>query len=163
MAGRKRKGSINYEVAAKTQLRMESAIRIEIMNPHYNDAQIAACIGLSPQGYAQMKLRPEFKILQAQIRSGFVQSLDTGVREKAESFKSKLDALVPTALENLAQAAMQKMDKNLQHKATVEILDRCGYLSKVSRIGLPTPNQGGVTGLSDKDEEIADKLIEAMK
>ena len=145
----------------KALMRMEAAIRMEFTNLGLTDAQIAFNIGLTPSGYAQMKLRPEYKRLRDQITTGVVGFLDQEMYGDIKFQRQYIRRLVPVALEGLAQAALQRNNAKLRLDACREILDRDGNFAKVSRIGLPSEDQGGVA--SAKDNEIAAALVGALR
>lgn len=149
-------------VHTKSKLRMEMAMRIQMANPHYTDAQIAEAIGITPAGYAVMKQNPEYKKLLHEFKTGIFSPVDGTLADRMLNASEKIASLVPTALETLANAATQRMDKKLAVAASCEILDRSGYTSKVSRIGLPTPQQGGL-GIPQTDIDVARALVEALK
>ena len=74
--------------------------------------------------------------------------------------REKLNRAVPVAIENLMALALQTSNGKLRLEASREILDRHGHFSKVSRIGVPTEDQGGIG--DSIDNEVATNLIGSL-
>ena len=142
----------------KTRLKIEMACRLEIMNLGLQDSEIARQVGMSQTSYSILKKTKLYQVIRTQFLSGVLSEADREVAVSLEYQREKLAAAVPIALENLVQLAAQKLDKNLQFKASTEILDRHGYHAKVTRIGAPTKEQGAG---ELKDNELAAELINA--
>lgn len=150
MAGRK-KGGFNF----KTRVRMEKAIRLEACG--LADTEIASHIGISVGGLAFMKRRPEYQILVRQIATGVISSLDEAIVDDQAYIKQRVQEMVPTALKALHDAVLNPMEPRLRLEAAKQILDRDGRLAQVSRIGLPTQEQGGFAA-SQSDIDAADAI-----
>lgn len=144
----------------KTYYRMQRAIRLSILQPGLTDAEIAEHIGLSHAGYTTMKQRLEYKQLAKQITSGVLSEMDAEIGEDITSLRRDLRSHVPVALQALYDAALASKDPKLKIVAATEILDRDGRFAKVSRVGLPTEDQGGV-GIAKSDSDIASEIIAA--
>ena len=142
----------------KRRIRMIRAVRLEAAL--YKDPEIAAFLNLTPAGLAQMKGDPEYDALRMQVMSGVVTDAEKELLKDTEYKHEMLREMVPTALRNLFDLANSNND-NIKLKATAEILDREGTMSKVSRIGLTTSNVDGVSTQIDDDTAIS--LVNALQ
>ena len=154
---RKQKGVLT----AKTRLRIEMAIRLEMSNLGLTDSQIAQHIGIKPMSYARIKKLPVYIQLRSQFTTGFLSAADQDIYDSYKINREKLEMAVPTALENLYRLAAQKNDQKIALAASCEILDRHGKFAKVSRTGAPTQEQGGAA--SSDDNEVAKELLSALQ
>ena len=150
-----RKGQASY----KRMLRMEHCARLE--NLLWKDADIAAHLNMSPAGLAQLKGDPEYPAVRNRIKTGVISQLDEELKDDFNYQREKIRSMMPVALDGLLELAMQTKNERVRLGACAEIMDRDGRLAKVSRIGLPTEDQGGVG--SSIDDETADALIQALK
>lgn len=144
----------------RTKFRAEMAIRLELSNLGMKDAEIARHIGMTSTGYSLLKKTQYYINTRNTMISGILSDADADLYKNYHVMRTKLDMGVPIALENLIQAATQKLDTKLKFKASLEILDRHGRFSKVTRIGLPTGDQGNAASV--KDQEVADDLIHEL-
>jgi hypothetical protein len=147
----------------KKRYRMELAIRYELAFPACTDQDIADHLGLTTGQIHNWRSGPtkdEYIALKNQLISGIISKVDSDVEDKLDFYKEQLDDMVPLALQNLYDLALQKTNSQLRLKASQDILDRQGHLAKVSRIGLPTVQQGGVADA--KDNEVAAQLLEGL-
>lgn len=160
------KGNTNGHAGAKkgnhekTLLRAELAVRLEMLNLGYTDIMIALHIGMKVGAYRMLKKTDAYKRIYSQYLSGVIAPMDEAVRDNYKIGRKMLSDSVPLALQNLAMAAAQKIDKKLQMDATKEILDREGSFAKVSRVGIPTKDQGGFA--DSKDNETAAELLKSL-
>ena len=138
----------------------ELAIRFQLKNPNAKQSEVAQHIGVSPVTLSQWQGTMEWQDLHNQITTGILCTIDAELAEDITHQRLTLKRLVPTALQNLADLAIQTANPSIRLKATQEILDRDGHFSKVQRIGLPSEAQGGVS--DEKDENVARSLIEAL-
>jgi hypothetical protein len=99
--------------------------------------------------------------LHNQIVTGILSHVDEELAEDINAQRLSLKRLVPVALQNLADLALQNSNPGIKLKATQEILDREGNHARVTRVGLPSIEQGGIA--SHIDNEVANKLIEALQ
>lgn len=143
----------------KTILKIKMACRLEMLNLGLKDSQIAQHIGMSLTSYSLLKKTKLFQQLHNQFLTNILSSADKDIVDSFELQREVLKQAVPVALENLYNLASQKVDRKLQFQASLEILDRHGAHAKVSRIGLPTSEQGVGTA---KDAELAQELIQAL-
>jgi hypothetical protein len=144
----------------KTILKAEMAVRLEMLNLGYSDAQIALHIGMSLGSFKMLRKTDVYKRIFSQYVTGVIVPLDEKIRDNYSIGRKILTDAVPIALQNLVMAAAQKLDKKLQMEASRELLDREGSFSKVSRVGLPTKDQGGFA--DSKDNTIAADLLNAL-
>lgn len=146
------KGSVNY----KTVMRIEQAVLLE--SKGFSDKDIAIQIGLTPAGLATLKRNPLYKSVQIRTQTSVIGELQQGLADNASYLRDRLKSFLPKALDNM-QEALNSPDPKRKDTMTLEVLDRDGRLAKVSRIGLPTEDQGG----SGVNTETADAMIAALK
>lgn len=150
-AGRKA-GGMNW----KTAVRIEKAVQLEASG--LPDADICLMLGLTPAGLTTMKRSPAYQAVRIRIKTGIVSQLEQGLAEEQEYLKTKVKEAVPAALQVLVDN-LKNPDPKVRHNAATDLLDRDGHFAKVSRIGLPTDEQGG----SGVDTTNADALIDLLK
>lgn len=141
----------------KTILKIQSVIRLQMQNLGLTDQQLADHIGLKIGSFKILKKTKIYQSLQQQFTTGIFHPIDENIIDSYRRQRNILEVAVPTALENLYQMAIQKIDKKLQFDASKEILDRHGVHAKVSRTGIALPDQGGIA--SQENNEIATELI----
>lgn len=144
---------------SKARWRAETAIRLEIANPHLTDAEIASHIGLTPAGYAMLKMRPTYKTLKQQYTTGILSSVDVKIADDYSSLMERHRKQVPIALQKLYDLVGSR-DEKIQMRAVEQVLNRDGRFAEVSRIGMATPDQGGFVGAADAN--VANNLIQAL-
>lgn len=153
----------------KTRFRMEQAVRLELANLGLTDAEIAEHIGLTPNGYAQMKMRPEFKKIRTSMVTGALSDLDMELAENKTQLSERLRDSVPIALETLIFHALNRVgNPEVSRKAANDILDREGTFIKASRFaGVEDQARANkmepITGTSvSKEDKVADELSAAL-
>ncbi len=87
--------------------------------------------------------------------------LDQNIRKNYDLSQKTLEFAVPVAMQGLVKQALTAKDERVKNKAFNDILDRDGRFAKVSRIGLPTSEQGGVA--EDKDNKAVLEMLQAMQ
>lgn len=152
-AGRKR-GSVNY----KTIMRIERAVQMEAKG--YPDDQIAKHIGLSKAGLITLKRNPLYQQVRVRTQSFVVGELEQDLGENIDYCRNKLNSMLPKALQVL-EKALENPDPKVALNAADSVFDRNGRLAKISRIGLPTEEQGGIG--PRLDTSVADALVDAIK
>lgn len=145
---------------SRVRWKWELAIRFQLKNPNAKQSEVAAHIGVDAQTLSTWQADPEWVNLHNQITTGILSQVDADLAEDITHQRLTLKRLVPLAIQNLADIALQSANPNLKLKASLEILDREGHMSKVTRIGLPAEAQGGVS--DQKDNDVAKALVEAM-
>lgn len=140
-------------------IRIEKAVRLELAG--YRDTEIAFHIDISYGALMMMKQHPDYKALRIQVANGISSELHKNTATDLEYLTTKVQSMVPLALQNLEEAALQRLDKNLAFKASEAILDRDGRFAKVSRTGVALPSQGGFAA-SEKDNAMASALLAAL-
>lgn len=143
---------------SKTIDKIRIACRLELLNLGLQDKQIAAYIGMSQTSYSLLKKTKLYQALHLQYLTGVLSNADEEVTNNFDYQRKILARGVPIALENLLRAASQRVDAKLNFEASKELLDRHGVHAKVSRIGLPTPEQDVAT---KKDNEVAQEVLAA--
>lgn len=146
----------------KARMRMERAVRLSITHPSLTDAEIAEHIGLTHAGYTSMKQKLEYKQLYQSYTTKVLGEIDENLGEDIVAMRQGLREVVPVALRNLYELATKAgVDDKVKFNASTEILDRDGRFAKVTRVGLPTEEQGG-TGIAKSDNDIASELVAAQ-
>ena len=146
--------------AKRQQYKWELAIRFMLKYPNSKNSEVAAHIGIDTVTLSIWQNDPDFVVLKQQILSGVLCHLDEDLAEDVISNHLTLKRLVPVAIQNLADLAYQRTNERLRLEASREILDREGHFTKVSRVGLPTAEQGGVANAIDQNT--ANELINAL-
>lgn len=146
---------------SRTIDKMHLLVRLELANPQLNVGEIARLAGIPLGRYAIFKRLPQYQQIHNQYFSGVITRLDKRVDQNMTLTSETLKFAVPIAMQNLLKQALQEKDLRVQNKACNDILDRDGHFAKVTRVGLATPEQGGVA--ADKDNEVANELIKAMQ
>lgn len=160
------KGNANGHAGAprksheKTILKAELAVRLEMLNLGYNDSQIALHIGMKVGAFQMLKKTDVYQRIRSSYISGVILPMDEAVRDNYKIGRKLLSDHMPLALQNLAMAAAQNIDKKLKMEASKEILDREGSFAKVSRVGIPSKDQGGFA--DSKDNETAAELLKSL-
>lgn len=137
---------------------MEKAARLEALG--WRDTEIARQIGLTHAGLTQMKQDPDYPSVRDRILTGVISTLDEGLKDDLLYQRERIRGMMPVALDGLYELAIQTKNERVRLGACAEIMDRDGRLAKVSRIGLPTEDQGGVGQI---DDETADALLIALR
>jgi len=145
---------------ARQRWKWELAIRFQLKNPNAKQAEVAKHIGVSPVTLSQWQTDPSWMDLHNQIVTGVLSHVDEDLAEDLTAQRLTLKRMIPLALQNLADLALQSSNPAIKLKATQEILDREGNHAKVTRMGLATDSQGGVA--NHLDNEVALKLAEAL-
>lgn len=145
---------------SRQRWKWELAIRFQLKNPNAKQSEVAAHIGVDIVTLSQWQAQQEWKDLHNQIVSGILSQIDAELAEDINHQRLSLKRLVPVAIQNLADLALQSANPNIKLKASMEILDRDGNMAKVQRVGLATAEQGGVA--SQVDNEVAKLLGEAL-
>lgn len=135
---------------------------MELAYPTYSSTIIAQMCGLNIQRFSVLKASPYYRRIHQAYTTGILTDLDTLVKQNYEISKSTLDMGVPIAMQALFKQAMQEKDLRVQNKAANDILDRHGRFAKVTRVGLPTDEQGkGVAEV--KDNKAVVDMLNALK
>jgi hypothetical protein len=124
---------------------------------------IADHLGLTPAQITNWRsgvYKQDYNNLKNQLLTGIMSSVDIELQDSVKFNRMKLDNAVPLALDNLVDLALQRTNPTLRLKASLEILDRQGQHAKVTRIGLPTSDQGGAGDV--KDNDVASELVQAL-
>lgn len=161
MAGGANKGK-QHE---RTIDRIKIAIRCEMRNLGMSSTEIAEFIGISITAFSLLKRTSQYRILKNQMMTGILSKMDAQVADNLDVNTNTLRSGVPVALENLLALASgvykgQTVDVKVVKDASESILDRDGRFAKVSRIGAPSKEQGGLANLVD--QEIASELLNAL-
>lgn len=144
--------------AFKRLIRMEKAARLEALL--YTDAEIAQHLNLTPAGLAQVKLDPDYESVRRRLKDGIASETDNIIAREGEYVRDRIRDMVPAALDSLYRAAISN-NEHIRLRAATQILNRDGRVAEVSRIGLPTEDQGGAG--TKIDDDIASALISVAK
>lgn len=142
----------------KRIINLEWIARLE--NMRWRDPEIAHHLGLTLAGLAQCKQDPDFPKVRARILTGVLSDADMKMSEENEYLRERIRGMLPAALDGLYELAVQTKNDRVRLAACESITDREGHLAKVTRIGLPTEDQGGLGAV---DDEAADALIIALQ
>jgi hypothetical protein len=142
--------------AYKTILKIEKAVRLEAMG--LTDDQIAEHLGYADANSFRVSLKqlPEYQSTRVRITTGVISELDDELASNTEYLRATINNSIPRALQVLVNN-LNSSDEKVAMTAAESLLDRHGKLAKVSRIGLPSEDQGGV-GVKSFKQEIADEL-----
>lgn len=135
-------------------------VRMELANPLLNQIALAQLCGIPYGRFAIIKRSALYAAIHNQYMTGVLTKLDHQVEDNLKLSSETLKFAVPIALQNLVAQALQTKDLRVQNKACNDLLDRDGHFAKVTRVGLATPDQGGVA--NDKDNKVAGELIAAL-
>lgn len=152
---------INKKHHTRTIDRIHLLVRLELANPMLSSTDIAKLCGLSIFRFSILKRSPYYQQVHNQYMTGICTDLDVAVKENLNMTQKTLDMAVPVAMQNLFKQAMQEKDLRVQNKACNDLLDRHGRFAKVTRVGLPTAEQGGVA--EDKDNKAVNDMLKAIK
>lgn len=145
----------------RTMDKINIIVRLELANPLLSPADIAQLAGLQPARLSLLKRHPFYKAVHNRYLTGIITDLDGKVKENLTLTQETLNFAVPVAMQKLLQQALQEKDLRVQNKACNDLLDRHGRFAKVTRIGLPTEEQG--TGAEDKDNKAAIEMLKALR
>lgn len=123
----------------RRHLRMEHAARLEASGQFSNN-EIARLLGVSLPTLHQIKAQPEYLAKRAELTTGVVTDLDSGLRQDAENIRREIQDMLPSALRTLRNAVQRGainnapiQDIKVGMDAAKEIMDREGTFSKVSK------------------------------
>jgi len=136
------------------------AVRLEMRNLGIPLQDIAAFIGISPSAFSILRKTNLYKILKNQYQSGILSFLDADLADNLDEDLHALKLGRKISIENLLYFASRRDEPKYCMEATKEILNREGNFAAVSRIGLPTKDQGGIT--NKEDEQMALELLAAL-
>lgn len=139
--------------------RKETAVRLAIMYPAMSDTEIAAQIGLTPSGLATMKASIEYKQLFAQYTTKVLSDYDAELADDQKALRERHKMKLPEALSTIYDL-MNSRDERIKLAAAKDVIARDGNFAEVSRIGLPTDDQGGFASKTDQD--IANSIVGLM-
>lgn len=144
----------------RTLTLIDLLVRLELANPTLNFVELATLADIKPGRYLWLRKLAAYSRVKQSYTTGIISNLDEVVQKKLNLTQTTLDFAVPMAMQALVQQALSSKDERVKNKAANDILDRHGHFAKVSRVGAPTEEQGGVA--TDADQEVADKLAEAL-
>jgi hypothetical protein len=123
----------------RRHIRMEHAARLEASGQFSNN-EIARLLDVSLPTLHQMKAQPEYLTKRAELATGVVCDLDTGLRQDTENLRRELQDMLPSALRTLRNAVQRGavnnapvQDIKVGMEAAKEIMDRESTFSKVSK------------------------------
>lgn len=123
----------------RRHIRMEHAARLEASGQFSNN-EIARLLDVSLPTLHQMKAQPEYLAKRAELATGVVCDLDTGLRQDTENLRRELQDMLPSALRTLRNAVQRGavnnapvQDIKVGMEAAKEIMDREATFSKVSK------------------------------
>jgi len=142
----------------KRYVKMERAVRLEALGK--TDAEIAFHLSMSQAGLAQLKRDPQYSQIRTRVATGVISEADSELSNDLKLQRQRVRDLVPLALDALYDA-VTCTDRKIKLSAASQILNRDGRLAEVSRIGLPTEDQGGAGNITD--HQTAADLVAALE
>jgi hypothetical protein len=125
-----------------------------------SSADVAKLCGVTINRFSVLKSSPYYQQIHNQYMTGILTVLDQNIRKNYDLSQKTLEFAVPIAMQGLVKQALTAKDERVKNKAYNDILDRDGRFAKVSRIGLPTNEQGGVA--EDKDNKAVLEMMQAL-
>lgn len=144
----------------RTIERCRIAVRLELRNLGVPLQDIAAHVGMSATAYSLLRRTKLFKILKQQYFTGVLSVIDEDLVDNIDAMRRTLRSAVPMAMENIIALAADRTDKRICLEASKELMNREGHFAPVSRIGIPTLDQGGVG--NKEDDAVAGELLMAL-
>lgn len=122
----------------KRRMRVMKAAQLTALGV-LSDADIARQIGITQAAFSTLKTTNEFKKIMVTIATGILDQGTTAICRSHETQREMLAEMVPEALLQLRKFA-QSSNASIALKANLEILDRDGNHSKVSRTSVTVEN-----------------------
>jgi hypothetical protein len=146
----------------KTLSRAHRAARMTVMG--FKDERIAAAIGLTPAGLAQLKQRQEYKDIEQEVLTGSITAFDEAIASNSNDLINEFKVGVPLAMRALIDNVMQRKDLKAQLEAAKELLDRDPEHTFSKETRAPGPANGPqlpqnvVDGLTKSADEVAAEI-----
>lgn len=115
----------------KRRMRVQKAASLTALGV-LSDKDIAAHIGITQAAFSVLKSTKQFKAAMIELSTGIISQETQAVARHHEYQREEIADMVPLALQNLRNMALSKKPE-IALKASLEILDRDGKHSKVSR------------------------------
>lgn len=141
----------------KTIIRIEKAVRLEQLQIPHDD--IARHLGMTPTALSALKATDEYIAARTTVLTGVLSQLDAELGEDISYLREKVRTYVPAALQVLVRN-LNHPDAKIAQAAADDLLDRDGRMAKVTRVGLPDEDQGGIG--PKVDTSVADGLISTL-
>lgn len=122
----------------KRRYRTEKAAQLQALGV-LSDKEIADHIGVTQAYFSVLKTTREFKAASIRLITGIIDQETQAICRNIEYQREELADMVPLALQKLRQVALSS-NPHLALKASLEILDRDGKHSKVSRTSVIVEN-----------------------
>jgi len=122
----------------KRRMRVEKAAQLTALGV-LSDAEIARHIGITQAAFSVLKTTGYFKTVMINLSTGILSQETQAVARTIEYQREEIADMVPLALQNLRRIALSSKPE-LALKASLEILDRDGKHSKVSRTSVTVEN-----------------------
>jgi hypothetical protein len=123
----------------RRHLRMEQACRLEASGQFSNN-EIARLLDISVITLHQMKAQPEYLAKRAELATGEIANLSSGIRQDAENLRREITDMMPAALRVIRNAITRGavdgapiQDLKVGLDASKELMDREGTFAKVSK------------------------------
>lgn len=141
----------------KRLIRMEQAVRLESKGI-YKDVEIAAMLGVTTAGLAQIKADPDYATVRERFLNKVITALDEEIGEDVKALRARAKAAVPRALQVLIDN-LDNPDPKVALRASEQILNRDGRLAEISKSSISFTETEATLGKID--EEVANKLVAA--
>lgn len=122
----------------KRRMRVEKAAQLTALGI-LSDAEIARHIGITQAAFSVLKTTGYFKSTMITLSTGILSQETQAIARTIEYQREEIADMVPMALQNLRKIALGNKPE-LALKASLEILDRDGKHSKVSRTSVLVEN-----------------------
>jgi hypothetical protein len=107
---------------SKTNIKIPQIVRWRVAG--ITDKRIAAMLGMTPSGLAQILATPEYIEEEAAYLNGHLTAMDRAMAGKIEAIHQSCRQAVPAALRALVDTVTQRRDLKAAMTAAKEILDR---------------------------------------
>lgn len=122
----------------KRRMRVTKAAQLQALGV-LSDADIARQIGISQPAFSVLKTTAEFKRQMITLATGIIDQETAAICRTIETQREMIAEMVPEALMQLRKFALHPKPE-IALKASLEILDRDGKHSKVSRTSVTVEN-----------------------
>lgn len=143
----------------RARWRREQAVRLTVNFPAMTDKEIADQLGITVSGLYTMKNSPEWTQLWNQYTNKVLSDFDADLAGDQKALRERHKMKVPEALQTMYDL-MNSRDEKIKLAAAKDILARDGNFAEVSRIGMPTEEQGGF--MSKTDTDVANAIVGVM-
>lgn len=143
----------------KRRMRVTKAAQLQALGV-LNDSEIARQIGITQPAFSVLKTTSEFKRQMITLATGIIDQETTAICRNVEVQREMIADMVPEALMQLRKFALHTKPE-IALKASLEILDRDGRHSKVSRTSVTVENHIDLSTVNATGNNILNILRQA--